>query len=314
MEGIIIKSTGVWYHVRLEDGEIYRCRIKGKFRLKDYKLTNPVAVGDRVRIVKEEGLETAMITELLPRKNYVLRRSTRQKHYMHLIACNVDQAFIIVTIRQPNIKPGFIDRFLLITESYDIPTYIIFNKADIYDEDDLLMYKALSIIYGEVGYQTVLVSAETGEGIDELEALLKDKTTLVSGHSGVGKSSLINVVQSGKYLKVGEISDYTEKGMHTTTFAEMFPLAFGGYIIDTPGIKELGFLNMEPKDVSHNYPEIFKFSKNCKYNNCMHINEPNCAVKEAVENEDIHIIRYQSYLSIIKEVEDQNHWERHTNM
>lgn len=314
MQGIIIKSTGTWYHVRTESDEVVNCRIKGKFRLKDYKLTNPVAVGDRVEFELEQGLDTAMITEVLPRRNYVLRKSTRQKHYMHLIACNVDQALVIVTIRQPNIKPGFIDRFLLTTESYDIPTYIIFNKADIYDEDDLLMYKALSIIYGEVGYKTMLVSAETGQGIEELCTLLKDKTTLVSGHSGVGKSSLINTIESGRGLRVGEISDHTEKGMHTTTFAEMFLLKFGGSIIDTPGIKELGFLNMDAKDVSHNFPEIFAYSTNCKYGNCLHINEPHCAVKAAVENEDIHIIRYQSYLSIIEEVTEQNHWERHKNM
>ena len=314
MQGIIIKSTGTWYNVRTETGEIYNCRIKGKFRLEDYKLTNPVAVGDEVQFDLEQGLETGMINKVLPRKNYVLRKSTRQKHYMHLIACNVDQAFIIVTIRQPNIKPGFIDRFLLTTETYDIPTYIVFNKSDIYDEDDLLMYKALSIIYRDAGYKTMLVSAETGEGIEALQALLKNKITLVSGHSGVGKSSLINSVQPGKDLRVGEISDYSEKGMHTTTFAEMFPLEFGGSIIDTPGIKELGFLNMEPMDVAHNFPEIFAQSSKCKYSNCLHINEPHCAVKAAVESEEIHIIRYQSYLSIIEEVTGQNHWERHKNM
>ncbi len=311
MYGTIIKSTGTWYNVLADDGQEYNCRIKGKFRLNEYKLTNPVAVGDRVLFLQEEGLDTAMIQEVLPRRNYVLRRSTRQKHAMHLIACNIDQALVVVTIRQPNIKPGFIDRFLLTTQSYDIPTYLVFNKADIYDEEDLLMYKALSIIYGRAGYQTLLVSAAEEEGLAQLKEILKGKISLFSGHSGVGKSSLINAIQPQLDLRTGEISDYTEKGMHTTTFAEMFSLDFGGYIIDTPGIKELGFLNMTPPDVAHNFPEIFALSPRCKYSNCMHINEPNCAVKDAVESEDIHPIRYQSYLSILEEIMEQNHWERH---
>jgi ribosome biogenesis GTPase len=311
MQGLIVKSTGTWYTVRLDNGELMQCRIKGKFRLKGYKLTNPVSVGDIVEVTPEEGMETGVISDVLPRKNQVLRRSPRQKHYMHLIASNIDQAMLIVTIKHPTIKPGFIDRFLLSTESYDIPTYIVFNKADLYDEDDLMLYKALSIIYGNIGYKTLLVSAIEGDGLDNLRALLKDKTTLISGHSGVGKSSLVNAIEADLELRTGEISDYTEKGMHTTTFAEMFPLEMGGNIIDTPGIKELGFINMEPKDVGHNYPEIFEYSKNCKFNNCLHLNEPKCAVKQAVEDEEIHIIRYQSYLSILEEVMEQKHWERH---
>jgi ribosome biogenesis GTPase len=230
---------------------------------------------------------------------------------MHLIACNVDQAFVIVTIKRPNIKPGFIDRFLLTTESYNIPTYIIFNKCDIYDAEDLELYEALKVIYKNAGYQTMLVSAENGQGLDELKALLKDKTTLISGHSGVGKSSLVNAIQPQFELRTGDISGITDKGMHTTTFAEMFELDFGGRIIDTPGIKELGFLNMEPKDVSHNFPEIFALSPKCKYSNCLHINEPHCAVKSAIEKGEIHSLRYQSYLSIMEEVMDQKHWERH---
>jgi ribosome biogenesis GTPase len=311
MQGTIIKSTGSWYLVRTAEGLVWNCRIKGKFKLKDYKLTNPVAVGDIVKFDAEKEEGHGIITDIQPRNNFVLRRSTRQKHFMHLIACNVDQAFVIVTIKRPNIKPGFIDRFLLTTESYNIPTYIIFNKCDIYDAEDLELYEALKVIYKNAGYQTMLVSAENGQGLDELKALLKDKTTLISGHSGVGKSSLVNAIQPQFELRTGDISGITDKGMHTTTFAEMFELDFGGRIIDTPGIKELGFLNMEPKDVSHNFPEIFALSPKCKYSNCLHINEPHCAVKAAIEKGEIHSLRYQSYLSIMEEVMDQKHWERH---
>jgi ribosome biogenesis GTPase len=311
MQGTIIKSTGSWYLVRTAEGLVWNCRIKGKFKLKDYKLTNPVAVGDIVKFDAEKEEGHGIITDIQPRNNFVLRRSTRQKHFMHLIACNVDQAFVIVTIKRPNIKPGFIDRFLLTTESYNIPTYIIFNKCDIYDAEDLELYEALKVIYRNAGYQTMLVSAENGQGLDELKALLKDKTTLISGHSGVGKSSLVNAIQPQFELRTGDISGITDKGMHTTTFAEMFELDFGGRIIDTPGIKELGFLNMEPKDVSHNFPEIFALSPKCKYSNCLHINEPHCAVKAAIEKGEIHSLRYQSYLSIMEEVMDQKHWERH---
>jgi ribosome biogenesis GTPase len=311
MQGTIIKSTGTWYLVRTADGHVWNCRIKGKFKLKGYKLTNPVAVGDEVKFDAEGETDSGIINVIMPRRNFVLRRSTRQKHFMHLIACNVDQAMVIVTIKRPNIKPGFIDRFLLTTESYDIPTYIIFNKCDIYDESDFELYEALHIIYKNAGYQTMLVSAETGEGLEALKTLLKDKTTLISGHSGVGKSTLVNALQPQLELRTGDISDITDKGTHTTTFAEMFELDFGGRIIDTPGIKELGFLNMEPMDVSHNFPEIFALSPKCKYANCLHINEPFCAVKDAVESGEIHPLRYQSYLSIMEEVMDQNHWERH---
>ncbi|WBM73488.1 ribosome small subunit-dependent GTPase A [Saprospira grandis] len=311
MQGTVIKSTGTWYRVQTPDHKVYDCRIKGKFRLKGYKLTNPVAVGDEVLFEQEKGLETGMIHKILPRQNYVLRRSTRQKHHQHLIACNLDQALLVVTLREPNVKLGFIDRFLLTTEAYSIPTYIILNKADLYDEGDLEMYEGLKILYGRVGYQTRLVSAETGEGLEELQLLLKDKRSLFSGHSGVGKSSLINALAPGLGLRTSEVSDYSQKGMHTTTFAELFTLPQGGEIIDTPGIKELGFLNLEPQDVAHNFPEIFEASKNCKYNNCLHINEPDCAVKAGLETGEVHELRYQSYLSIMEEIQEQNHWERH---
>ena len=307
------KSTGKWYTVQLEDGRVMPCRIKGKFRLGNYKLTNPIAVGDWVEVQPEKGLETGVIATLHPRENYVLRQSTRRRHYMHLIAANIDQAFVIVTIQQPMLKPGFIDRFLLSTESHNIPTYIIVNKADLYDEEDLELYEGLQSIYQPIGYPTRLVSAETHAGVDDLRSLLKDKTTLISGHSGVGKSSLVNALQPDLDLSTQEVSDYSGKGMHTTTFAQMHPLSFGGQIIDTPGIKELGFINMEPMDVAHNFKEIFLYSRDCKFGNCLHLNEPKCAVKAAVEVGEISLLRYQSYCSILEEIQNQNSWERQTD-
>ncbi|MFK7798286.1 MAG: ribosome small subunit-dependent GTPase A [Aureispira sp.] len=313
MDGIVTKSTGKWYTVLLEDGRSMACRIKGKFRLGKIRLTNPIAVGDRVGVDPEKGLETGMISKLYPRENYVLRQSTRRKHYMHLLAANIDQAFVIVTIRFPMLKSGFIDRFLLTTESHNIPSYVIVNKADLYGTADMEIYGGLKALYEEIGYKTLLVSAETGEGVAHLKEILKGKTTLISGHSGVGKSSLVNRIDSNLDLTTQEVSDYSGKGMHTTTFAQMYKLENGGQIIDTPGIKEMGFINMEPMDVAHNFRELFKYSKHCKFSDCLHINEPHCAVKAAVEEDKISILRYQSYLSVLEGVMGQNYWERQTD-
>lgn len=313
MKGVVIKSTGKWYIVRLEDNRLMHCRIKGKFRLGKLKLTNPIAVGDLVYVEQEKGLDTGMISKLFPRENYVLRQSTRKKHYMHLLAANIDQAFVIVTIQNPMLKPGFIDRFLLTTESHNIPSYIIVNKADIYTKDDKIIQKGLADLYEQIGYPTILVSALTGEGIDHLKSLLKDKTTLLSGHSGVGKSSIINSIQKDIQITTQEVSEYSGKGMHTTTFSQMYELQQGGYIIDTPGIKEMGFINMDPIDVAHNFREIFDCSEHCKFGDCLHVNEPHCAVKDAVESGAISILRYQSYLSVLEDVMGQNSWERHTD-
>lgn len=311
-EGTIIKSTGSWYNVRNNDGSITPCRIKGKFRLDIQRITNPIAVGDRV--MYELGNDnTGVINEVLPRRNYVVRQSPHKRHYLHLIAANLDQVFLIVTLRFPNLKPGFIDRFILTTEAHDIPSYIIVNKADLYDKDDEEIFGGLKIIYEKAGYKTLLVSAVDGTGLEELKAILKDKTTLVSGHSGVGKSSLVNAIEPQLDLRTGEISGYTEKGQHTTTFAEMFDLSFGGALIDTPGIKEFGYINMTPDDVAHNFREIFDAAQNCKFSNCKHINEPQCAVKKALETGAISPLRYQSYCSIMDEVSQQKHWERKTD-
>lgn len=311
-KGIIVRSTGIWYQVRLGNGEQLRCRIVGKIRLKGVKTTNPVAVGDEVEIELEDEVEgTGLIKNILPRRNQIIRQSPRKKHQLHLIAANVDQAVVIVTVAQPKLKQGFIDRFLLMTEPYNIPTTIIFNKADVYSEDDLLMYEYLKEVYEKIGYNVLLVSAIERTGIEEFRALLKDKTSLIGGQSGVGKSTLVNAVQPSLELKTSVISDYNGKGQHTTTFAEMHDLEFGGYIIDSPGIKTLSFNNLEPLDVAHNFREIFEMSENCKFNNCMHLNEPKCAVKDAVESEEISGLRYNNYVLILEEVEGQNYWERH---
>ncbi|MEZ4935884.1 MAG: ribosome small subunit-dependent GTPase A [Saprospiraceae bacterium] len=311
IKGTVIKSTGSWYTVRLENGETCECRIVGKFRLGKLKLTNPIAVGDEVKIIKEND-GNGLIKEILPRRNYVVRQSPRRKQNLHLLASNVDQAVVIVTIVSPNLKQGFIDRFLLMTEPYNIPTCIVFNKADIYIEEDLEIYGALEYIYGKIGYQVLLVSATESQGIEELKNLLKDKTTLIGGQSGVGKSTLVNAMQPHLDLRTTELSDFSGKGQHTTTFAEMFPLSFGGYIIDTPGIKTLSFSNLEPADVAHNFREFFEISTNCKFGGqCLHRDEPKCAVKTAVEEGEISELRYMNYLSILEEIEDQNYWERH---
>jgi len=314
-KGIVIKSTGSWYDVKLDNGQIVPCRIQGKFRLGTLKLTNPVAVGDivQVNIEGEEDL-VGTIRKIENRRNYVLRQSPRKKHFVHLIASNVDQAIVIVSMREPDIKVGFIDRFLMMTEPYDIPVTIVFNKADIHTEDDIPFLTYLRTIYENIGYKTLITSNKTLEGIEELKLVLKDKLSLISGQSGVGKSTLINSLDPSLEIKTQEISDYSGKGQHTTTFAEIHELPFGGQIIDTPGIKTLGFNYLEEMDVAHNFREFFELSKNCKFRDCMHINEPSCAVKEALEEERISSLRYDNYLAILKEIEDQNYWEIQTDL
>ena len=315
VEGIVVKSTGSWYDVKIESGEVVACRIQGKFRLGTLKLTNPVAVGDRVMVNIEKEEETVgTIREIKPRKNYVLRQSPRKKHFLHLLASNIDQAIVIVSMRQPTIKVGFIDRFLLMTEPYDIPVTIVFNKVDIHQEEDIAYLSYLRAVYESIGYTTILTSSVTGEGIEELKETLKDKLSLIAGQSGVGKSTLVNSLAPSLELKTQEISEYSGKGQHTTTFAEIFELPFGGQIIDTPGIKTLGFNYLEEMDVAHNFREFFQLSKDCKFGDCLHRNEPKCAVKKALENEEISPIRYENYLAILDEIENQNYWEIQKDM
>jgi len=315
VKGIVIKSTGTWYDVKLEDNSVLPCRIVGKFRLGKLKLTNPVAVGDEVEVeIQEEETKVGNIVKIAPRRNYVVRQSPRKKHFLHLLASNIDQAILVVTIVSPSLKQGFIDRFLLMTEPHNIPVTIIVNKSDLMSEEDHLLFEYIQAVYANIGYPTILTSATNKEGVQQVRDLLKDKTTLVCGQSGVGKSTLVNAVESTIEARIGDISDYTGKGQHTTTFAEMFPLSFGGQLIDTPGIKSLSFNNLEPMDVAHNFREFFILSKDCKYSDCTHREEPNCAVKAALEEGTISEYRYKSYLNILDGIEDQNYWERHKDM
>lgn len=309
--GIVIKTTGSWYAVRLEDGEILQSRIVGKFRLDGKSLTNPVAVGDEVQLSINNKSGDATIVKIKSRRNYVIRQSPRKKHDLHLIASNIDQAVLVITISHPNLKQGFIDRFILMTEPHDIPVHIVFNKADLYKEEDNAMFFGLQEIYDPIGYKTHLVSAQTGHGVEEIRALLKDKITLTGGQSGVGKSTLINAIQPDLNLKTAVLSGHTGKGQHTTTFAEMFALDFGGHIIDIPGIKTLSFNNLEPMDIVHNFREFFELAPGCKFPNCTHRNEPKCAVREAIEDGSVSELRYLNYIKILEEVEEQNYWERH---
>ncbi len=310
--GTVIKSTGSWYDVRLEDGTLRKARVVGKFRLRGKKVTNPVAVGDHVRMTIEASDDTASIIDILDRKNYVIRQSPRKKHFLHILAANIDQAVLLVTIVQPKLKQGFIDRFLLMTEPYNIPVHIVFNKADLYDEDDLAIFEYLKVVYENIGYHCHLVSCLESRGLSEISAVLKDKTSLISGQSGVGKSTLVSAIDEKIDLRTQELSDFTGKGQHTTTFAEMFDLSFGGHIIDTPGIKTLSFNHLEIQDVAHNFREFFITSSECKFSDCTHRNEPKCAVKESIEQGAISEFRYQNYLNIIQDIEEQNYWEIHS--
>ena len=298
MQGLVIKSTGSWYQVYAENGQTYDCRIKGKFRIKGIQTTNPIAVGDKVRFELEPNAETGVIDQLADRKNYIIRKSINLSKQAQIIAANLDQAFLIVTLASPRTSLGFIDRFLVTAEAYDIPTSLVFNKLDLFSEHGLEILAAYKAIYEKLGYPCYQVSALKGTNIPQIEALLKDKTTLFSGHSGVGKSSLINALLPGFDIKTGEVSEWSDKGQHTTTFAEMHALPFGGYLIDTPGIRELGIVDIEKEELSHFFVEMRDRLNQCKFNNCRHINEPGCEVIKAVEAGEIEPSRYESYLSI----------------
>ncbi len=305
MKGIVIKSTGSWHTVQTEDGTTIHCKLKGKFRVKGIKTTNPLAVGDKVtiKILPEEG--TGLITNISPRHNYIIRKATKLSKVSHIIAANIDQAFLIVTLAEPRTSTGFIDRFLVTAEAYHIPACIVFNKIDIYDSETESLLDELTGIYENTGYPCYHVSALRDDNIGFLEEKMKNMITLFAGHSGVGKSALINTLQPGLNLKTKPISEVHQKGKHTTTFAEIIPLSFGGYIIDTPGIKEFGLYDLKKEEIPERYPEMRALMHNCKYNNCMHVHEPGCAVKEAVENGKISKLRYYNYLSIIN-AEDFN--------
>lgn len=305
MQGRVIKSTGSWYNVLLEDKTVVQCRMTGKYRLIDRRTTNPVVIGDLVEVEIEEGVGTGVIKKVVPRNNYIIRQSSRNRTAEHILAANLDQAVLIATLSQPRTSTGFIDRFIVTATAYHIPTVIVFNKADIYSEEEREEVKRLSLLYEEVGYRVIITSATEDFHLDEVQELLKNKITLIAGHSGVGKSTLINAICPGLNLKVGKISDYHGKGIHTTTFAEMFELSFGGFIIDTPGIKEFGILDFKTEEVSHYFPEMEKKLHDCQFNNCLHLNEPKCAVKEAVDAGKISRSRYINYLNIIEEIKSE---------
>lgn len=297
--GIVMKSTGSWYIVRLEGGDIVECRIRGRFRTEGIRTTNPLAVGDVVEV--EEGTDGYVVSGIGKRRNYIIRKSTNLSKEAHIIASNVDLALLIATVNHPVTSTVFIDRFLVTSEAYNIPAVLVFNKIDLYDAEDQAMLGGLMAIYRKIGYPCYPVSAVTGENVEEVRALLKDKTTVLSGMSGVGKSSLVNRIEPGLSLKTAKISDAHDSGKHTTTFAEMFSLSQGGFIIDTPGLRSFGMIDMKKEELSHFFPEIFSMSENCRFYNCSHTHEPGCTVIEAVENDEISESRYGSYLSLMEE-------------
>jgi len=308
MKGLVIKNTGSWYTVKTDDGRTIESKIKGNFRLRGIRSTNPVAVGDRVHIVEnQEG--TAFITEIDDRRNYIIRRSQNLSKQSHILAANVDQAFLLVTINYPETSTTFIDRFLASAEAYSVPVVLVFNKTDILDDNELHIEEMMMTLYQNIGYRCIAISAETGEGTEVLHDMLKGKVTLLSGNSGVGKSTLINRILPHANLRTAQISDAHNTGMHTTTFSEMLELPGGGYIIDTPGIKGFGSFDMKPEEITSYFPEIFQFSKKCRFNNCTHTHEPGCAVLEALEKHYIAQSRYQSYLSMMDDDSENKYRE-----
>jgi ribosome biogenesis GTPase len=305
MRARIYKSTGSWYVAKAADGKLYNARIKGIFKIDEITSTNPIAVGDEVEMVIEDVQEeSAMIDRIYDRKNYVARVSPHNKRQHHIIASNLDQSILFATLKEPKTSQGFMDRFLISCESYHIPAIIVFNKADLYKKKEMEKFELLKGIYEDIGYKVVLASVQTGQGVHEVKSLLKDKTTLLSGHSGVGKSTFINAVFPQFNLRTQEVSGWSGKGLHTTTFAEMFDLDGGGQIIDTPGVREFGLVDIPKQELSHFFPEMRVLINDCQFNNCMHINEPGCAVKAAVNAGTVSVDRYASYLTILDTIEE----------
>ncbi len=308
MKGLVIKNTGSWYTVKTDEGRVIDCKIKGNFRLKGIRSTNPVAVGDLVEIMpNQEG--TAFITAIEDRRNYIIRKSTNLSKQSHIIAANVDQAVLVVTVAHPQTSTTFIDRFLASAEAYRVPVILVFNKSDLLDDDERRLQEMMMALYDTIGYHCLAISAETGDGISELIPLLDGRISVLSGNSGVGKSTLINRILPGANLRTAEISDAHNTGMHTTTFSEMLELDSGGYIIDTPGIKGFGTFDMEPEELTGYFKEIFHFSKDCRFSNCTHTHEPGCAVLKALEEHYIAESRYNSYLSMLEDKDENKYRE-----
>ena len=297
--GRVIKSTGSWYDVKDDAGQVVMCRLRGKIRLDGLRTTNPVAVGDLVNFEKERDKETCVIDKILPRNNVIVRKSVNLSKESHIIAANVDQAILVATIAQPRTSTGFIDRFTVTAEAYHIPVIIVFNKCDLYDAEQNAAAKELMRVYNGIGYQSFMISAKTGYNCDRLKELMKDKMSMFSGHSGVGKSALVNRLDPNLNVRVGEISEVHEKGKHTTTYAQMFPLCFGGFIIDTPGIKEFALFDLEKETLAQRFPEMRAVMHDCHFNNCTHLHEPHCAVKEAVDKNIIAGWRYENYCNMM---------------
>lgn len=304
MKGIVIRSTGSWYDIRIEKGDTIQARIRGKLRLDDSKFTNPVAVGD-IAILRPDENGDFMIDDIEERKNYIVRQSPKHHTAKHILAANIDQAILVVTISKPRTSTGFMDRFIVTAEAYHIPTHIVFNKQDLLTEKEKSKQEEYIKIYEQLGYPLYFTNATERKGLEAIHSLLEGKITLLSGHSGVGKSTLMNAVAPGLKLRTGEISTKHEKGMHTTTFAEMIALPFGGYVIDTPGIKEFGVLDIELAEISHYFSEMRSLIGKCQFNNCLHEMEPGCAVHEALQKEKIHPERYNNYLNILDDVREK---------
>jgi ribosome biogenesis GTPase len=305
MLATVYKSTGSWYQLRDAEGNAYQARIKGKFKIGDITSTNPVAVGDLVTLENEHDPENTMITEIHERKNYITRVSPHNKNQHHIIASNLDQSMLFVTFKEPRTSLGFIDRFLVVSEAYAVPAVLVYNKVDLLDTNEHEALEEIISIYRNIGYTVLPISIQEQSGLEQLIQLLQGKVTLLSGHSGVGKSTFINRLFPELELKTGEVSEWSGKGMHTTTFAEMFDLPQGGKIIDTPGIRELGLVDMDKYELAHYFAEMRALMQECQFNNCIHIHEPGCAIKNAVANNSIHIERYHNYLNILDSLEEK---------